>query len=477
MPAKFRRYTLFAIPLLALVVVDVMLGFNGLYGQDPHYYFQYSQALTANFAGGESPAMDFFWPVLYPISGAVPSLLGVSQAFWLQLVSCLSIGFAALYSYKILAVFYPDKEKRIYWYVLLGLVASPYLLRSSVVVMSDALCVALIVAALYHVLQYGRLLKAKHLIFASICIGSAVMTRYVAAVILLVPGIYLAISIVKNKKWIHFLYGALFLAACVVPHILLKGENTARFLTHGVFGEWSLFNVFSRDFVTSEGQLHYTFPNIVYGMFNFVHPGYFVLGLPVLVFLRKRHFMKREQLMLCLALAIYLIFAIGIPNQNTRFLLVSFPLAALILFPAYDALLNKLEQLKSLRLLLAGVVALVQIALFVYVFKPFYDAQQLEKNIAFTLDHYEADRTVYTFAMNLALQSYDISQDIESLYDSEIDNFDVGSVVLFAPERFAEQWADQNPMRNWELLNNDYEIKQLEEFEQGWKLYEIVGKK
>ena len=83
-------YLAWGIFLGLLILVTNLLPFNGLYGQDSHEYFRFSQHLQSVLLSG-TPVGEFFYPVMYPLIGAilgfvlpdVAALQGISLAsFW-----------------------------------------------------------------------------------------------------------------------------------------------------------------------------------------------------------------------------------------------------------------------------------------------------------------------------------------------------------------------------------------------------------
>jgi hypothetical protein len=65
---------LFLVALLARIIVVALFRFDGLYGQDPYAYYNYSLDLREAF-GQQQPPPPFFWPIGYPLLVVLGTLL------------------------------------------------------------------------------------------------------------------------------------------------------------------------------------------------------------------------------------------------------------------------------------------------------------------------------------------------------------------------------------------------------------------
>ena len=101
---------------------------------------------------------------------------------------------------------------------------------------------------------------------------------------------------------------------------------------------------------------------------------------------------------------------------------------------------------------------------------------KLEREIAKEVNGF-AKTTLYTFAIDQSLKTYDCVHTIENLYDEKFPSFIVGGLLLFNEEKFKTQWKDLSPMLNFGKLNRDYILREEEVFSEGWVLYRIVQKK
>src|SRR5579883_1529147 len=95
-----KAYRIYIIFLLLTFAFTIIVHFNGLYGQDSYEYLRYTYRLVWFVRTGNPPG-DFYWPLLYPVVGAVLSIIQ-KPVFALQLISMLSLVGAAFYLKKIL---------------------------------------------------------------------------------------------------------------------------------------------------------------------------------------------------------------------------------------------------------------------------------------------------------------------------------------------------------------------------------------
>ena len=71
------------------------------------------------------------------------------------------------------------------------------------------------------------------------------------------------------------------------------------------------------------------------------------------------------------------------------------------------------------------------------------------------------------------LQTRGINRPIKSLYYEQFNDFETGSLVVFNLEQFEYQWKDENPMINWNRIQETHQVVEIQDFGQGWKIYRI----
>lgn len=469
---QIKWYFLFFAVLLVFIWI---MHFNGLYGQDSYEYLRYTKCIKEFIETGKNPG-DYFWPMLYPIMGACFSFI-FPLPFALQFLSILSLALAGIFLQKLLCLLFQVEKDVIYPYLFLFFLLSPYILRSSLVVMSDSLAVFCITASVYCFEQYKRILSPGYFLALVFFSAMAVLTRYAAFVILLPFVVAVLVVFFKNFKT-SLLFAALGIVfLLLLPHIIIKKHDLLGFIHHEWVGTWSAVNLFHRDFHTSNGYASYTFDNGIYTFFNVIHPAYCFAGIVFLFFLPYRKLKSTGALIYILSFLMYALFIAGIPFQNMRFLLLSFPLVLVILFPGYRAIRQLLENKKVWKYTVWAIV-IIQILLFARVFLPFYKDNKVEKAIAEKMLPYP-DKTVYTFSIDGALKSYGFTGKIVNMYLIKLDTvqkIDTAGLVLFNPGQFSEIWKDKNPMLNWNFFNAQYRLVKLEDMPDGWSLYRVLCK-
>ncbi len=464
-----QKTVLFVLPLILFFIARLIAGFNGLYGQDSHEYYRYSRAILNFFKTGDSPG-DYFWPLYYPVLGAIPGLI-IDNLLSLQLISILSLSGSLFFLYKILDKTFSEKNY-LTVYLVIVFFLSPYVFRNSIVVMSDMLTVFCITISFYFFTDYLDNHESRQIILFSIFSVIAVLTRYAAAVVVLVPSLIILIEIIKKKKFPHLFVAIAIAILLVIPHILIRKTNSTEFLGHAWLQRWSVLNYFKRDFFTPDGAQHFRLPNVLNAFSNIYYPTYLVFGIILLPFVQKKLFKNRNWLISFSMIIVYALFLAGIPYQNQRFFLLSSPFVVVVLFPAFERVLLYLNNRKYLKYSLIVLMIISQLFFCIYFFKSAYNRNILEKVIAVFVNN-DIHKNVYAFDIDVSFMSYNVNKHIISMWKKKIDHFDQNSLVIFNEEKFKVQWANMNPMLNWENLKSDFTLTELQDFGDGWKAYEI----
>ncbi len=166
------------------------------------------------------------------------------------------------------------------------------------------------------------------------------------------------------------------------------------------------------------------------------------------------------------------LFMAGIPFQNMRFLMPSFPLAVVLLFPAFQRFSNRFLRQTILKTAFFIGVVIIQILLIFKYSATIYQANRLEKQIAASMLAYP-NRPIYTFSTDPALRSYGIESEIINLWRESLTEVDSTALILFNEQAFSRQWEGKNPMINWRFIQENYELNTLERLPNGWELCEI----
>jgi hypothetical protein len=458
------------------IAVRYFFGFDGLYGQDSYEYLRYSKAMHQYFIGGEHPG-NYFWAVGFPILVGGLSLSGLPVLLIIQLVNLLSFFGILYFSKKIIEEFYEGDTFHNSIYLLLAL-SSPYLVQSSLVAMTDIFTTFCVVAAFYFGKKYIQTTSTKWLIGFTWFACYAVFTRYISGLALVPIGITVLYSWQKNREW-RQAFVLLIPLALSALHLYFKQEATKSFLAHQWLIHWNISNLFSTDFQTLDGFQSYFIPNILYAFSPFVHLGFLSIGIVLISYylIKRPHFYSLKNAMLVgSSIFIYNLFLAGIPFQNKRFLLITFPFIVLFLYPVFQSLSSKICRYPYFKKIythfLIIILLSVNVIVTAYVMKSVVQVNRLEATISEGLISYEGAE-LYTFAIDVALQGRGRKFDYKNMWKDEYEQFTKGSLVLFNESQFETQWEGKNPMINWNRINKNHSLKQLNSFGSGWYLYEI----
>lgn len=451
---------------------NFVLDFDGLYGQDAYEYLRYTKALHLFLNNGTNPG-DYFWPLYYPIFGAVLSFL-LKPAVSLQVISIFSFLITGKYLIKIIDLLYP-KNKTVSLYILLFFILSPIAFRLSLLVMSDMLTVAFIVLCYYNALSYLKKESVLNILLAIIFGVSAVMTRYAAFVILFPLGIYVLFFILKAKQRLKQLPLLLLMGLLLIlPHLIVRNQNSMAFLGHNWLKEWSVFNFFSSGFNGDDGFCQYLLPNIAYAFSAVFDPRYFFMGVFLIIPFFKIKNNPKLLWLLVSAFMLYGFFLAGIPYQNNRYLFLSFPILLVVLFPYFNWIMELFKNKKLKNFLVFGVVML-QLFLCFLALKPMLERNSFERKVASQISPYQ-NNTLYSFDIDIALQGRDLKFKYQNLWAEKYTSFEENALVLFHPKQFESKWKGRNPMLNWHFLEQNYNLKIISRFPEGWTLYKISRK-
>ena len=138
---------IFLFPFGAFLVIYFVFDFNGLYGQDSHEYYRFSNELISCIQTGSSPG-PFFWPLGYPGVGAIAGSFFGDALLPLQLLTTASMSLSGYFVFKTLTLRYERIQS--FYLVLIIVLSSAYMFRSGFIVMSDMMTVACISAFFYY---------------------------------------------------------------------------------------------------------------------------------------------------------------------------------------------------------------------------------------------------------------------------------------------------------------------------------------
>ncbi len=463
--------TVFSIPLLFVFILR-LVGFDGLYGQDSYEYLRYTNAIQAYFSNGVHPG-NYFWPVLYPTLGSIVGFI-FGTALALQLISCLSFSVACLYILKAIRLLYPKAPFR-FFYVLLFATFCPFLLKMGILVMSDALALVFVVLSFYFFFKsYQKNTSLAPIFIFATC---ALMTRY-ASLFITFPIITYALYLIwKRKKFTQFIIASIVSMLVSIPFLTFQWGALFEATSNPFLKVWSVGNYFKMSFTTGDGTTSYTFPNLIYTLYVFFHPGFIFLGsvLSVIALKNYKSLFSFHQKILLTCSGLYILFLAGIPFQNPRILGLVFPLILIFLFPSFVKLMQ-LKRIKRFYIPIGIACVVLQLVFFTMTFKRIYERTIVEKELATMIKTYEGN-TLYSFDVDLAMQGRGLNFEYKNMFLERYENFQVNDLILFDPARYEVQWKDKTPMQNWEFIDQNYSLKILETHPEGWKLYQIQDKK
>jgi len=476
MKFSLKNYSvlLLTLPVLFWIIIYFLFNFDGLYGQDAYEYLRYSKAIYDFMINGVNPG-DYFWPLYYPVFGAIVNIIIQNPSLSLLLISVFSLSISAFYLDKIIHLLFRTTTKCSTFYIVLFFLFSPYILKHGMLVMSDGLATCLIILAVYHFIKFRQEHFIKHFYLIAIFSIMAVMTRYASAVIVFPFIVITLIHFLKIKNTLKYVpVLILIMAILLIPHFLVRYSNYDAFLSHQWIQDWSVNNFFKSNFNSVDGTAYNSYPNIIYAFSNLFHPGYIFLGIIFipLLFLKKKYF--ENQRTIIVSLLLYALFLAGIPFQNNRFLLLSFPLVLVCFYPIFIYLSN-LSQIKNKFFLGVIFILVIQSFLIYRAIKPTLDRNYFELEITEILKPFQ-DRKLYSFDIDVALKGRGLKFDYQNLWEKRYMDLKEGELVLFHPIKFQKQWKDKNPMLNWNYIKSSYNLKLLKECPEGWKLYQIQTK-
>jgi hypothetical protein len=446
-----------------------ILGFDGLYGQDSYEYLRYANAIQIYITEGILPG-HYFWPVLYPTFGGILGFVFGSTAFSLQLISCLGLSLACVYILKTIRLHYPKTAFR-FFYVLIFATFCPFLLKMGLIVMSDALALLFVVLSFYSF--FKSYYKSKNFILILVFATCALMTRYASLFITFPIIVYSLYLILKKRKLLQLGIAMVFSFMVTIPFIIFQWEALFEASSNYFLKVWSFNNYFKSSYTTEDGAQSYTAPNLIYTFFVFFHPGFIFIGSVLSLIMLKNYnlLFPFHQKIMIICCALYLLFLAGIPFQNPRVLGLVFPLALILLFPAFSRLME-IKRIKQYFIPLGILCIGAQLLFFSMTFHPIFSRTIAEKEIATMLLPYQG-QTLYSFDIDLAMQGRGLNFEYKNMYMERYNAFNKNDLILFDPSRYKVQWNNKNPMLNWEFLKLNYDLKVLETHPKGWKLYQI----
>lgn len=326
--------------MLGLVLLALVLSFNGLYGQDAYEYLRQSRLLFDRMSGLPVPPPEIGeieFAGGYPLVAALLRRLVPDAILALQMVSGLSAGLALWFFHQNLRLLTPGAraESRAV-YTGLTLALSPYFILAGLSNMSDALGLALVLGALWLGLRVVYKARAIDAVAAAVLLAWAVTTRLGVAALLLPLAGGMLLMLWRRRNWRGILGMLLAGTLGFLPYLWLKSGVITHLGSHAMLQHWSPLFLFQRTFSNENGIVHYLLPNILYLLFPLCHPGFCLLLPGLLTLAKKTDLTLPSKKVLLACLLSYLFWLGGVPHQEMRYLLPAYAILLLLLFPAWD---------------------------------------------------------------------------------------------------------------------------------------------
>ena len=351
--------------------------------------------------------------------------------FAMQFVSMISMLIAAYLLVKIIKLI-TIEAKHAHVFVLLFFVLSPYILRFSLIAMSDMFCIAMWLFTFYYSLRFEQKTKLKYLLLSSFFAGITLMTRYPSIVLLLLPAFICLKTVFRTKQYLFILPAAIAALLSTVPDLIIRqrfifwniGSEGPAFSYDFFADQFSFANLFKSSFFNIDGWQHYPTPNILFGFFQFVHPAFIFCGILFLILLIKQQNRHRYTFPLLFTILLYSFFIGCNPYQNNRYLMFVVPAVLLVYYLPFTNIIWSIKQQPKLGYLLFSGVFICQLLLFSISFQKIVFYNKLEHTIA---DHVgKLDKLpVYTLSIDGALLAYNPNMEIINLFNTHLSEGDV----------------------------------------------------
>ncbi len=309
----------FLISLCIRLIYPLLLNFDGLYGQDPYAYFDYSRQITRLFTAGV-PLGRFYYPLGFPLLGALGApLLTVAICGAISCVLCGMIAWEIAEHLK-----FPTLARTmtviIAWMIL---TAMPQHIQSSAVIMSDVPALMWVLLSIWAMLRYERNQRIAWIMLAAFAGALAAMTRFQYALIVLPIGLYI-LFIWRDIQLKHAVAAILIGLLTYAPQIVMTLQNPEIISENRIV--WTPQNIRAQMFTTGDGTHIYDEPNYLFYLLPVRSPFYISLWLLPLVIIGLIVVIRYKiGLFLLLWFISQYVFLAGIPVQNIRYALIAFP--------------------------------------------------------------------------------------------------------------------------------------------------------
>lgn len=449
------------------------LNFNGLYGQDAYEYYNYANELRLFWQKGANIG-ECHYPIFYPLISSFFALI-LPLAVVMQSISITCFMLVFYFLKKIIHILYPDLQFVSTYLFLLGIL-SPYFFRLGICIMSDMLAISAVSGLLFYSLAFLQKNELKHFTMALLCAFIAVMTRYASILVVFFPILTMIYHAYKHHFLSKILPIFLLLLPLILPFIYLKKSYLQGLMSHPAYTDWSFFYFFQSHFdLKGDGFHQYSVPNFVYGTLHYLHPAYLLLSPILLFFIRKKDF--QIPLFFFFSAAIYALFLMGFPTQNTRLQTFMMPFMLILFAPSFSRMCDyfSLLQKDKFAYLFLLFLSFFSLLLIYFSTKSIRHFNQTEKYISLKINEINAP-SLYTLGIEGALKANQVQVPIHSLFEETVDSVENGTLFLL-PSNFAAHWQGHSAMKSWLFVKTHYHTKIVFPLPDEWEIWQIEGKK
>jgi 4-amino-4-deoxy-L-arabinose transferase-like glycosyltransferase len=464
--------------IVALFLLNLLLrlplthGFDGLYGQDAYAYYDFARDIVQGDA-----ATTFHWPLGYPLLLASGfTLFGISASVG-QVIN-LALGALLAPMIYLLA---REIGLRTPGALLAGLLMTMcgQAIQSSVVVMSDVPALFLATLSAILLARYTHSHSARDLALAALALSLASITRWIYLALALPWLLTVCMTWRGHIRWRHAALAVVVALLVFVPQLLYNlGENPYSWT------RWSLDNTLRREFADTQGRLIYPQVNALFFASFLFDPYYLSPIILPLVAVGVWALRKKSEIIVMLfgwLLAPYL-FSIGMPQQNIRFLLTSFPVAVILAGAGLDWLVVGARHASPFSSPFIAPFAIATLCILILlligfahtittshtVIDTFLTTQRQHQDaVRWAVAQIPPDSTVYTFSITLMLRHTARPLNVYEIYDETPESLVTkwtrgrSDYLLLNVWHVENQWQGHSPQIVYHWLRDQRGLTQL----------------
>jgi len=469
-----RLILLFATALIIRIAFLLDSGFDGLYGQDAYAYLNWSENFRNEILSFNIPKKFFYWPVGYFLITSFVSLIiplpMKTVALGVSIISGSLLAPAVYRLAKEISAVALGKESAEVIALYSGLIVcfSGTLIKSSVVIMSDALAVLLITCGIYYLIKYSGDYSLPELVKAFIFLALAVMTRYAYALCIVLFLTVITTAYFRSGRSFEVIKAALI---SLTAGLIVSIPELYYMINYGISyfqyegdnptwaSSWSILNFFRSSFVTFDGVKDYRFINSVYYLAPIFHPLYLsVFGFTFLAGCMRLIKLRYLMLIFTAWFLPFYFFLSGVPYQSLRYAIGYLPL--FIIISATGLSSARLSSFKKNVFFVTGIVVLLAAA-YIHFIK-FNQQKQTELEVAeYVRTNFNDRDMILSYDVTFAIEhysAYDVTEfatcplnDIKNITEAN------GTVYLILPiEKIRTQYKGFDMERKLDYLLANY---------------------